>query len=72
MSDSGHTAEFRGEGTLLIDGSVVVRKSASGRIEIEAGPGGVGTPQWRTRDQAGSFYAVRKAVYSGLAVVAGV
>lgn len=74
MSDTGHTAEFRGEGTLLIDGTVVVRKSASGKIELEAGPGALGMPQWRTLDPSpvGSFYAVRRAVYAGLAVVAGV
>ncbi|WPH00350.1 cleavage and polyadenylation specificity factor subunit 2 like protein [Acrodontium crateriforme] len=72
VQSAGHTAEFRGEGTLLIDGAVVVRKSGSGRIEVEAGAGGLRLPQYRTKDNEGSFYAVRKLIYEGLAVVAGV
>nr|POF27665.1 cleavage and polyadenylation specificity factor subunit 2 [Quercus suber] len=72
MRASGHTAEFRGEGTLLIDSTVVVRKSASGRIEVEAAQGGLQHPSYRTRENEGSFYAVRKVIYGGLAIVAGV
>ncbi|CAK1367322.1 Cleavage factor two protein 2 [Cercospora beticola] len=72
MLASGHSAEFRGEGTLLIDHTVVIRKSPSGRIEVEAGPGGLQQPQYRTKDNEASFYAVRKLIYGGLAVVAGV
>ncbi|USW56393.1 Putative metallo-beta-lactamase, zn-dependent metallo-hydrolase, RNA specificity [Septoria linicola] len=72
MIASGHSAEFRGEGTLLIDHTVVVRKSPSGKIEVEAGPGGLQKPQFRTKDNEASFYAVRKLIYGGLAVVAGV
>nr|POE78077.1 putative cleavage and polyadenylation specificity factor subunit 2 [Quercus suber] len=72
MRASGHTAEFRGEGTLLIDATVVVRKSASGKIEVEAAQGGLQLPGFRTRDNEGSFYAVRKVIYGGLAIVAGV
>lgn len=61
----GHTAEFRGEGTLLIDGLVVVRKTGTGKIEIEGnGPGPSGTG-------FGTFYAVRKKIYEGLATVGG-
>lgn len=67
----GHQAEFRGEGTLLVDSSVVVRKSTSGRIEVEAGAGGLAVPQYRTQGREGTFWAVKKAVYQGLAVVAG-
>ncbi|KAM0718048.1 hypothetical protein Q7P37_006380 [Cladosporium fusiforme] len=67
----GHQAEFRGEGTLLVDSSVVVRKSASGRIEVEAGAGGLAVPQYRTQGREGTFWAVKRAVYQGLAVVAG-
>jgi cleavage and polyadenylation specificity factor subunit 2 len=67
----GHQAEFRGEGTLLVDSSVVVRKGASGRIEVEAGPGGLSMPQYRTQGREGTFWAVKRAVYQGLAVVAG-
>lgn len=68
MQTSGHTAEFRGEGTLLVDGSVAVRKTAAGRIEVESiglpalGPGAV---------TGGTFWAVRRMIYDGLAVVAG-
>jgi cleavage and polyadenylation specificity factor subunit 2 len=72
MLASGHTVEFRGEGTLLIDSTVVVRKSASGRIEVEAGAGGLSLPPYRTKEGQGSFFAVRRMIYEGLAVVAGV
>ncbi|KAI0487161.1 beta-lactamase-like protein [Xylaria cf. heliscus] len=69
MQQSGHTAEFRGEGTLLVDGSVVVRKTATGRIDVESiglpvggGPAG---------QMGGAFYAVKRTIYENLAVVAG-
>ncbi|KAL5000233.1 beta-lactamase-like protein [Aspergillus recurvatus] len=70
MQSAGHKAEFRGEGTLLIDGFVAVRKSGTGKIEIEAaaypaGSGGV------VAQGAGSFLAVKQKIYEGLAVVAG-
>ena len=68
MQSSGHTAEFRGEGILLIDGSVIVRKSGTGRIEVEsiglsAGPGSM--------QRGSTFFAVKTKIYEGLAVVAG-
>ncbi|KAL8317327.1 hypothetical protein RB597_000968 [Gaeumannomyces tritici] len=69
MQSSGHTAEFRGEGTLLIDGSVVVRKTAAGRVEIESV--GVPTGGGPATRMGGTFYAVKKTIYDGLAVVAG-
>ncbi|KAL1876367.1 hypothetical protein VTK73DRAFT_9436 [Phialemonium thermophilum] len=69
LQTSGHTAEFRGEGTLLVDGTVVVRKMATGRIEVESislpvssGPAAAG---------GGTFYEVKRIIYEGLAVVAG-
>ncbi|CAG8948415.1 unnamed protein product [Penicillium salamii] len=68
MQSAGHIAEFRGEGTLLIDKMVAVRKSGTGKIEVEAtaqssmGQSGRGT---------GSFLAVKRKIYEGLAVVAG-
>ena len=78
MLSGGHKVEFRGEGTLVIDEAVAVRKTVTGRIEIESvgvpqmgGPGmdagmmGMGTAS------GGTFYAVRKKIYEGLAVVAG-
>lgn len=69
MQSSGHTAEFRGEGTLLIDGSVIVRKTGTGRIEVESIgllAGGASLMQ-----QGSTFYAVKSKIYEGLAVVAG-
>ncbi|KAI1174516.1 beta-lactamase-like protein [Nemania sp. FL0916] len=73
MQQSGHQAEFRGEGTLVIDGSVVVRKTATGRIEVESiglptivGGGGGSAVQL-----GGTFYAVKRTIYENLAVVAG-
>ncbi|KAI3318943.1 beta-lactamase-like protein [Xylariaceae sp. AK1471] len=69
MQQSGHTAEFRGEGTLLIDGSVVVRKTATGRIDVES----IGLPigGGPATQIGGAFYAVKRTIYENLAVVAG-
>ena len=72
MQSSGHTAEFRGEGILLVDGTVVVRKTATGRIELESAGlpmmngGGFTAPRG-----GGTFYEVKRKIYEGLAVVAG-
>ncbi|KAL3496916.1 beta-lactamase-like protein [Aspergillus germanicus] len=70
MQGAGHTAEFRGEGTLLIDGMVAVRKSGTGRIEIEAAAYSTGSNAALAQG-AGSFLAVKRKIYEGLAVVAG-
>ncbi|KAK3384965.1 beta-lactamase-like protein [Podospora didyma] len=84
MLNAGHKAEFRGEGTLLIDDTVVVRKTSTGRIELES----VGLPAEISANNSnammgmgmgmgmggygdGTFYAVRRKIYEGLAVVAG-
>lgn len=70
MQAAGHTSEFRGEGTLLIDGSVAVRKTATGRIEVES----IGVPAAATggaQSGGGTFWAVKRMIYDGLAVVAG-
>lgn len=69
LQSAGHTAEFRGEGTLLIDGLVAVRKTATGRLEVEGG--GLGLPDYPARSLEGSFYAVKRKIYDGLAVIAG-
>jgi cleavage and polyadenylation specificity factor subunit 2 len=66
MQASGHAAEFRGEGTLLVDGAVVVRKTANGRIEIEGG-----NYMTSAGRHESAFFAVRRRVYEGLAVIAG-
>lgn len=72
MQASGHRAEFRGEGTLLVDGTVVVRKTASGRIEIEGGGYMMSDPRGgQQQAYDGSFYAVKRKIYEGLAVIAG-
>ncbi|KAJ5920773.1 hypothetical protein N7466_009099 [Penicillium verhagenii] len=70
MQAAGHIAEFRGEGTLLIDKSVAVRKSGTGRIEIEASAQ-FATNQTTMGRGADSFLAVKRKIYEGLAVVAG-
>ncbi|RDW86802.1 cleavage polyadenylation factor subunit CFT2 [Aspergillus mulundensis] len=70
MQGAGHKAEFRGEGTLLIDGFVAVRKSGSGKVEIEAAAYPAG-PSAGIAQGAGSFLAVKQKIYEGLAVVAG-
>ena len=82
MLSAGHKAEFRGEGILLIDDAVAVRKTSTGRIELESvalpvdaasaavntlGGTGVGA----INNPGGTFYAVKKKIYEGLAVVAG-
>ncbi|KAM0420677.1 hypothetical protein ACHAPT_011593 [Fusarium lateritium] len=63
MQSAGHTAEFRGEGMLVVDGTVAVRKTATGRVEVES----VGMPTARRS----TFYEVRKVIYDNLAVVTG-
>ncbi|KAI1112519.1 beta-lactamase-like protein [Nemania sp. NC0429] len=69
MQQTGHTAEFRGEGTLVIDGSVMVRKTATGRIDVES----IGLPLGGglANQIGGTFYAVKRTIYENLAVVAG-
>jgi cleavage and polyadenylation specificity factor subunit 2 len=68
MIASGYTAEFRGEGTLLINSCVAVRKLATGRIEVESVASRQSMAAQGTRD---TFFAVRSKIYEGLAVVAG-
>ena len=73
----GHNADLRGGGTLLVDGTVIVRKSpTTGGIEIESANAGIGAPEIRDRrggivERDGTFYAVRRAIYDRLAVVTG-
>ncbi|KAI9147679.1 Cleavage factor two protein 2 [Paramyrothecium foliicola] len=64
MQSAGHAAEFRGEGTLVVDGTVAVRKMGEGRVEVESV--GLAVPGRRS-----TFYEVKKAIYENLAVVAG-
>ncbi|KAF2201211.1 hypothetical protein GQ43DRAFT_45096 [Delitschia confertaspora ATCC 74209] len=69
MQSSGMSAEFRGEGTLVINGTVAVRKSATGQIEIDGGAYSMADPR---NTEAGTFFKVKRKIYEGLAVVAGV
>ncbi|TGZ85406.1 hypothetical protein EX30DRAFT_337769 [Ascodesmis nigricans] len=75
LQAEGHTAEFRGEGTLLVDGVVVVRKSGVGNVSIEDGGSGFLGGRLGMGGNAnggkGTFVKVRRKVYEGLAVVAG-
>ncbi|KAK0114039.1 hypothetical protein ONS95_014280 [Cadophora gregata] len=67
MLASSHTAEFKGEGTLLIDSSVIVRKTGTGRIEVESI--GLATSLGPGIGHGSTFYAVKNMIYQGLAVV---
>ncbi|KAF2834802.1 RNA-metabolising metallo-beta-lactamase [Patellaria atrata CBS 101060] len=62
MQASGFTAEFRGEGILLINSTVAVRKSGTGKIEVEGATKGLAD---------GTFYSVKRRIYDALAVVTG-
>ncbi|KAI9706901.1 MAG: hypothetical protein M1820_004680 [Bogoriella megaspora] len=68
MQAAGHVAEFRGEGTLLIDSAVAVRKTGTGKIEIDGS--GLSVNTLRSRSLEGTFHAVKRKIYEGLAVVA--
>lgn len=68
MNLSGHSAEFRGEGTLLVDSMIAVRKLASGKIIVEGVPvNSIAAMATRASD---SFTQVKQKIYEGLAVVA--
>jgi cleavage and polyadenylation specificity factor subunit 2 len=68
MQASGMTAEFRGEGTLVINGTVAVRKSGTGKIEVDGGAYSMSDPR---NIEGGTFFKVKRKIYEGLAVVAG-
>lgn len=67
----GHAAEFRGEGTLVVDGVVAVRKSAEGRVEVESVGLPMGGAGSRSGARGGTLGEVRRVIYDNLAVVAG-
>ena len=69
LQSTGHTAEFRGEGTLVIDNLVAVRKTASGQIEVESS--GMSLPNYLVQGRESSFQTVKRRIYEGLAVIAG-
>ncbi|KAF2195386.1 hypothetical protein K469DRAFT_615965 [Zopfia rhizophila CBS 207.26] len=67
MQASGMTAEFRGEGTLVINGTVAVKKTGTGKIEVDGAAYSMADPKY----SEGTFFKVKKKIYEGLAVVAG-
>ncbi|GAB7360472.1 hypothetical protein MBLNU230_g8424t1 [Neophaeotheca triangularis] len=76
LHSMGHSAEFRGEGTLLVDGAAVVKKSGDGKIELEVASVPLRRRQMGAMISNGdgglpSFWRVREVVYRGLAEVAG-
>jgi cleavage and polyadenylation specificity factor subunit 2 len=66
LQAANYAAEFRGEGTLVINNMVAVRKSATGRIELEGlvSLGAMGRPD-------STFSDTKRKVYDMLAVVSG-
>ncbi|KAL2753181.1 hypothetical protein ACRALDRAFT_1052167 [Sodiomyces alcalophilus JCM 7366] len=68
LQAAGFTAEFRGEGTLVVNGIVAVRKTGTGKIDVEAVA--VGDPASVVQHR-NTFYQVKRMIYDGLAVVAG-
>jgi cleavage and polyadenylation specificity factor subunit 2 len=64
MQSQGYAAEFRGEGTLLVNGMVAVRKSAVGKVEVETV---IGIPGFSVIDP--TFDDVRRRIYEGLLAV---
>jgi cleavage and polyadenylation specificity factor subunit 2 len=69
MSVAGHSAEFRGQGCLLIDGVIAVRKLTTSKIVVEGIPVNAVAAVTATR-QPDSFNQVKRKIYEGLAVVA--
>lgn len=69
LQSADHTAEFRGEGTLVVDGLVAVRKSGTGKIEVEGG--GLTAPESQARYVEGAFHSVKRKIYESLAIIAG-
>ena len=65
LQDRGHVAQFKGEGTLLVDDHIAVRKNGTGKIEIESGGGFANTGSFGT-----GLYTVKQKIYEGLATVA--
>lgn len=75
MQAAGHAAEFRGEGTLVIDGFIAVRKLGTGRIVVEGAPlstlDAISGGHLAVGRNGATFYQVKRRIYEGLAVVAG-
>ena len=66
MTGAGYLAEFRGAGTLVINGNIAVRKLATGKIVVEGMP----TNAAMTPSQGRSnYHEVKRQIYSTLASV---
>ena len=68
MVATGHSAEFRGEGTLVIDGNIAVKKLGTGKIVVESAT--ANTIMTSNRGKS-NLQEVKRQIYAGLAVVAG-
>ncbi|KIX09533.1 uncharacterized protein Z518_00613 [Rhinocladiella mackenziei CBS 650.93] len=62
----GHVAEFRGEGTLLVDGMIAVKKLGTGKIMVEGVPIRASS---MVPNAADNFTRVKQKIYDGLAVI---
>ena len=65
LQDRGHVAQFKGEGTLLVDDHIAVRKNGIGKIEVESGGGFAAIGSFGT-----GLHTVKQKIYEGLATVA--
>ena len=68
MATTGHSAEFRGEGTLVIDGNIAVKKLGTGKIVVESATANALVTSSRGRS---NLQEVKRQIYAGLAIVAG-
>ena len=68
MVATGHSAEFRGEGTLVIDGNIAVKKLGTGKIIVESATGNAIVT---SNGGQSNLQEVKRQIYAGLAVVAG-
>jgi len=75
LQSAGYAVDFRGEGTLVVENCVMVRKADSGKIEVTANVRGA-LPRGDMREagvphRKSIFHDVRSAIYKSLAVVGG-
>lgn len=66
MITQGHSAEFKGEGTLIVDNILAVRKMNHGKVIVE---GAWFTVKGGVHSDA-IFFTVKQKIYEGLAIVA--
>jgi cleavage and polyadenylation specificity factor subunit 2 len=67
LLEKGFKAEYKGEGTLLVNDHVVLRKNADNHLKIEQV---IGLPGISVLDPA--FDEVKRLIYGSLAVIDGV